>query len=311
MKILVTGGAGFIGSHVVDAFVEEGHDVVVLDNLSSGLKENISEKATLYEADYVTGDLVTLFQKEKFDVVCHHAAQIDVRFSFRDPVEDVRINVLGGVRLLECCEKYGVKKVLFSSTGGAIYGEQEFFPATEEHPIRPCSPYGLDKYLLENYLHYYHRKGAFDVISLRYANVYGPRQNPHGEAGVVAIFLDKLLNGEVATINGDGKQKRDFIFVKDIAAANIKALELTGDHVINLGTELETDIVTIYELIAQSLGCDKAAIHAPAKEGEQLRSVITFKKAKEVLGWSPTVSLEQGIPETVNWFAAKYEKLSK
>ncbi len=310
MKILVTGGAGFIGSHVTDAFLKEGHEVVVLDNLSSGLKENIPPQAKFYQTDYVTGDLETIFRKEKPDVLCHHAAQIDVRFSFLNPVEDVRINVLGGVRLLEACEKFKVKKVIFASTGGAIYGEQESFPASEEHPIRPCSPYGLDKYLLENYLHYYYRKGAFDSVCLRYANVYGPRQNPHGEAGVVAIFINNLLSGKTPVINGDGKQKRDFVFVKDIATANVAALKLKGDYVLNIGSEKETDIVTLYSLIARKLGVEKKATHGPKKEGEQLRSVITYAKAKKLLGWSPTVSFEKGIEQTVDWFLAKHPKLS-
>lgn len=309
MKILVTGGAGFIGSHVVDAFLKEGHSVVVLDNFSTGKKINLPDKVMLYETDYVGADLDPIFKKEKFDVVCHHAAQIDVRFSYKNPVEDVRINVLGGVRLLDACEKYGIKKFLFASTGGAIYGEQEAFPATEDHPIRPCSPYGLDKFLFENYLHYYHRKGTFETVSLRYANVYGPRQNPHGEAGVVAIFIDKLLNNETPIINGDGRQKRDFIYVKDIASANVAALKLTGDHVLNLGTELETDIVQLYDLIEKNMNTGIKASFGPAKEGEQLRSVITFQKAKEVLGWQPTVSLENGIAETVSWFAQNYEKI--
>ncbi len=311
MKILVTGGAGFIGSHVVDAFLEAGHDVVVLDNLSSGKMVNLPKEVKVYEVDYVTGDLDAIFEKENIDVVSHHAAQIDVRFSFRDPVEDVRINVLGGVRLLEACEKNKVKQVLFASTGGAIYGEQDTFPADEKHAIRPCSPYGLDKYLLENYLQYYQRKGAFDVVALRYSNVYGPRQNPHGEAGVVAIFLDHLLDGKLATINGDGRQKRDFVFVKDIATANVAALKLTGSHVINLGTDTETDIVELYELITQSLKVDLKALHGPAKEGEQLRSVITYQLAEKLLDWKHSVSLKEGIDQTVSWFAERHKGLSK
>lgn len=311
MKILVTGGAGFIGSHVADAFINAGHHVVVLDNLSSGLRVNLPQDALFYEEDFVTGNLEALFKKEKFDVVCHHAAQIDVRFSFRKPVEDIRINVLGGVRLLEACEKFKIKKFLFASTGGAIYGEQDIFPADESHPIRPCSPYGLDKFLFENYLHYYYRKGSFDVVSLRYANVYGPRQNPHGEAGVVAIFIDKLLLNETPIINGDGKQKRDFVYVKDIAAANIAALNLKGDYVLNLGTEKEIDINQLYHLIAAAMNTHKKAAHGPAKEGEQRRSVITYQQANKVLGWKPTVDIEKGIRETVSWFIEKSGKMPK
>lgn len=308
MKILVTGGAGFIGSSVVESYLQAGHEVAILDNLSTGMKANIPKEAQFHELDLVSGDLDSLFQKEKFDVVNHHAAQIDVRVSFKEPSKDVLINLFGGTRLLECCEKYKIKKFIFSSTGGAIYGEQVHFPASEEHPIQPCSPYGLDKYLFEHYLTYYNRRGLFDTISLRYANVYGPRQNPHGEAGVVAIFIEHLLGNKIPTINGDGKQTRDFIYVGDIASANLKALDLTGAVTLNLGTGIETDINTIYQLIAKSMGNELQAKHGPAKSGEQMRSVITFDKAEKLLGWRPQMSLKEGIPKTVAWFTSNCEK---
>lgn len=305
MKILITGGAGFIGSHVADRFIEAGHEAVILDDLSTGIREYVPDQAPFYKEDLVSGDLEKIFKKHDFDAVSHHAAQIDVRTSVREPSRDAMINVYGGVRLLELCEKYGIKKFLFASTGGAIYGEQEAFPATEEHPIRPCSPYGLDKYLFENYLSYYQRRGVFDVVSLRYANVYGPRQNPHGEAGVVAIFIDKLLGSQTPVINGDGKQTRDFISVYDIAAGNIAALNLTGAHVINLGTGIETDINQIYELVAKSMGSRVQAEHGPAKDGEQRRSVISNEKAARLLNWAPEISLGDGIQQTVDWFSSK------
>jgi len=311
MKILVTGGAGFIASHVADTYIEAGHEVVILDNLSTGVKDFIPKKATFYEMDIVTSNLEEIFKKEKIDAVNHHAAQIDVRTSVREPSKDVLINVVGGVRLLELCEKYQIQKFIFASTGGAIYGEQVSFPASEDHPIRPCSPYGLDKYLFENYLLYYQRRGCFDTTVLRYANVYGPRQNPHGEAGVVAIFIDRLLENKTPVINGDGLQTRDFVCVLDIAAANMAALNLTGSHTINLGTSLETDINTVYQCVAKSFGSQIKATHGPAKEGEQSRSVITNILAKELLSWSPQISLEEGIGQTVDWFAENSSKVNK
>lgn len=304
MKILVTGGAGFIGSHVADRFLATGHEVVVVDDLSTGNKQNFSPKIPLKVLDIVDGDLEAIFRKEKFDVVNHHAAQIDVRASVKDPTKDARINLVGGIRLLELCEKYRVKKFIFASTGGAIYGEQERFPAGEDHPTRPCSPYGLSKLCFEMYLASYAQRGAFDAVALRYSNVYGPRQNPHGEAGVVAIFINALMEKRTPTINGDGGQTRDFVYVGDVAEANLAALKLSGQQMINIGTAKETDINTLYQIIAKSMGASTRAEHGPEKPGEQRRSVITYDKARKVLGWKPQVSVEAGIQKTVEWFRA-------
>jgi UDP-glucose 4-epimerase len=223
VKILVTGGAGFIGSHIADAYVQQGHDVVILDDLSSGSKGNINPGATFVHLDIRDKGVADLFRSEQFDVVNHHAAQMDVRRSVSDPQYDASINVLGGLNILENASRHKVKKVIFSSTGGAIYGEQDYFPADELHPLRPLSPYGITKLCTEKYLFYYKEVHGMDHVVLRYANVYGPRQNPHGEAGVVAIFASKLLRGEQPVINGDGKQTRDYTFVGDVVKANLAA----------------------------------------------------------------------------------------
>jgi UDP-glucose 4-epimerase len=230
LNILITGGAGFIASHISDAYVAEGHHVVVVDDLLGGVRANLNPKAVFYQLDIRSEKLEDIFRKEHIDVVSHHAAQMDVRKSVSDPKFDASVNVLGGLNVFECAKKYGVKKIIFSSTGGAIYGEQDFFPADEEHPLRPLSPYGITKLCTEKYLFYYKQTYGIDNVVLRYANVYGPRQNPHGEAGVVAIFCDKLLKGEEPVINGDGKQTRDYVFVADIVKANVLALHASGSN---------------------------------------------------------------------------------
>jgi UDP-glucose 4-epimerase len=224
MKILVTGGAGFIGSHVVDAYLELGHEVVVVDNLSSGSIENLNPKAKFYKMDIRDSDIEDLFKNEKPDIVNHHAAQMDVRKSVEDPIYDADVNIIGSLNLLQNCIRYGVKKFIFASTGGAIYGEQDYFPADEEHPTRPLSPYGVAKLTVEKYLYFYKEVHGLNYVVLRYANIYGPRQNPHGEAGVVAIFTSKMLKGEQPVINGDGFQTRDYTFVGDVVRANVLAL---------------------------------------------------------------------------------------
>jgi len=235
MKILVTGGAGFIGSHVVDAYLELGHEVVVVDNLSSGSIENLNPKAKFYEMDIRDSDIEDLFKNEKPDVVNHHAAQMDVRKSVEDPIYDADVNIIGSLNLLQNCIKYGVKKFIFASTGGAIYGEQDYFPADEEHPTRPLSPYGVAKLTVEKYLYFYKEVHGLNYVVLRYANIYGPRQNPHGEAGVVAIFTSKMLKGEQPVINGDGFQTRDYTFVGDVVRANVLALSYEKSDVFNIG----------------------------------------------------------------------------
>ncbi len=305
MKILVTGGAGFIGSHIVDSLIEKGHDVVVLDDLSSGSVKNLPRKIRFIKLDVRSNNVCTLFLEEQFDAVFHLAAQMDVRKSVDDPKFDASVNIIGGLNILECCVRHNVKKVIFASTGGAIYGEQDYFPADEKHPLRPLSPYGVAKLSYEQYLFYYKEVYGIDYVSLRFANIYGPRQNPHGEAGVVAIFTTKFLNGDQPVINGDGKQTRDYVYVGDIVDANLLALEYPETGIFNLGTGVEADVNTLYRTLRDLTGVECEEIHGPAKKGEQQRSVLDYSHAKKVLGWAPKVDLEQGLKKTVEYFKSQ------
>lgn len=305
MKILVTGGAGFIGSHLVDGFIAKGHDVVVVDNLVSGQMENLNPKAKFYLMDIRAETIDKVFEAEKFDVLCHQAAQMDVRKSVADPIFDADVNVKGTLNLLQNCVKHGVKKVLFASTGGAIYGEQDFFPADESHPTRPLSPYGITKHTVEKYLFFYAEQYGLKYAITRYANVYGPRQSPHGEAGVVAIFTSRLLAGEQPVINGDGGQTRDYVYVGDVARANLLALEHPQNDIFNVGTSIENDVNALFNILNAATGGHAEEKHGPGMPGEQRRSVIAYDKAKTVLGWTPQVMLEEGLNNTVDFFKAK------
>ncbi len=305
MKILVTGGAGFIASHVTDAYINAGHSVVIIDNLSMGLKENINPKAKFYQLDIRDEKVKDIFEQEKFDVVNHHAAQMDVRKSVDDPMFDASVNVVGVLNLLENCKKFGVKKFIFASTGGAIYGEQDYFPADENHPVRPLSPYGITKLATEKYLFYYEQVFGLPYVVLRYANVYGPRQNPHGEAGVVAIFAKKMLEGGQPQINGDGKQTRDYVFVSDVVRANLLALNYGKSDIFNIGTGIETDVNLLFNEIKKLTNSKCDELHAPAKLGEQLRSVLDTKKIEKELSWKPKYSIEEGLRLTVEFFKNK------
>ncbi len=309
MKILVTGGAGFIGSHIVDAYIREGHTVVVVDDLSSGRQENLHPKAVFYRLDIRDTKVEQVFRDHAIDVVNHHAAQMDVRRSVADPQFDASVNVLGGLNLFEGARKHGVGKFIFSSTGGAIYGEQDYFPADEEHPTRPLSPYGISKLSTEKYLFFYKETYGTQFVVLRYANVYGPRQNPHGEAGVVAIFAAKLLKGEQPVINGDGKQTRDYTYVGDVVRANVLALHAKHSDTFNVGTGVETDVNVLFRKLAEVLNPSAQETHGPAKPGEQKRSVISFKKIHRELGWSPTVPLEEGLRLTAEYFRKEHQGL--
>jgi UDP-glucose 4-epimerase len=309
MKVLVTGAAGFIGSHVADAFIERGNDVVILDNLTSGKHENINPKATFVQGDITDEKLVRqLFAEHKFDIVNHHAAQLDVRKSVSDPIFDAHQNIIGTLTLLEAAREQGrLKRFMFASTGGAIYGEQDYFPADEKHPARPISPYGITKRSVELYLHYYQQIFGIEYVSFRYTNVYGPRQNAHGEAGVVAIFINKLLAGEQATIHGEGKQTRDYVYVGDVVRAHMLAVEkLNGSDIFNVSTAKETDVNRIFEVLSHhTTGGEAKAHHGPAKAGEQMRSVCSYQHINEVLGWEPKVELMDGLQETVASFQAQ------
>lgn len=305
MNILVTGGAGFIGSNVADAFIENGHSVIIIDDFSSGRDENVNPKAKVYRMDIRDAGVEKILRDEKIVVMCHHAAQMDVRRSVSDPQFDASVNVLGFLNLMEAGRKHGLKKVIFSSTGGAIYGEQDHFPADESHATRPLSPYGITKLVTEKYLFFYKEVYGIEHVILRYANIYGPRQNPHGEAGVVAIFASKMLKGEQPVINGDGKQTRDYVFVGDVVKANLLALPYKGSNIFNIGTGIETDVNQLFRHIKNHTGSTCAEEHAPAKAGEQMRSVISSKKIHVELGWTPTVTIEEGLKRTVEYFKNK------
>jgi UDP-glucose 4-epimerase len=304
VKVLVTGGAGFIGSHVTDVFLDAGHEVWALDDLSSGRRENLRPQVRLVVADIRSPEAARMVEAERFDVLCHLAAQMDVRRSVTDPRFDADVNVAGFLNLLEAARKAGLRKVVFSSTGGAIYGEQDVYPAPESHPTRPVSPYGVSKASGELYLGYYRAQYGLRSTALRYANVYGPRQNSHGEAGVVAIFSERLLKGETCTVNGTGEQTRDFVFGPDVARANLLAATGDVEGPVNVGTGIETDVNRVYALLARAAGVERPAQHAPAKPGEQMRSSVDPSRAAKVLGWRPTVALEEGLRRTVDWFRA-------
>lgn len=298
MKILVTGGAGFIASHIADKFIEEGHEVVILDDLSTGFERNINPKAKLVKLNIVDENVSNLFEEEKFDVVNHHAAQMDVRRSVIDPVFDANTNILGTINLLQNSVKHGVNKFMFASTGGAVYGEQECFPADEDHPTNPVSPYGISKLSVEKYLYFYFNEHKLNYTILRYANIYGPRQNPFGEAGVVAIFSTKLFKGEQPIINGTGEQTRDYVFVKDVVKANILTLADEESDIYNVGTGIETNVNELYNMLNEIVGNGQEEKHGPSAAGEQLRSVITSQKLFDKFNWKPSTTLIDGLKET-------------
>ena len=306
MKILVTGGAGFIASQIVDAFIDEGHEVVVLDDLSTGFEENINPKAKFVRLNINDHKVSSLFEKEKFDVVNHHAAQMDVRKSVADPLFDANTNILGTINLLQNSVKFGVKKFLFSSTGGAVYGEQEYFPADENHPTHPVSPYGITKLCVEKYLFYYGGEYNLNYTVLRYANIYGPRQNPFGEAGVVAIFCTKLLKGEQPIINGTGKQTRDYVFVQDVVKANLLILSDDKSDIYNIGTGNETNVNELFSFLKDIVNNECEEKHGPAPAGEQMRSVISSEKFFNNFNWRPSTKLKDGLKETVKYFKDKF-----
>jgi UDP-glucose 4-epimerase len=305
MKILVTGGAGFIGSHLTEALLAQSHEVHVLDNLYSGLRSNVPAGVPFHELDIQAPEVRELFARERYEVVYHQAAQMDVRLSVADPLFDARVNILGSLNLIESGLRSGLKKFIFASSGGAGYGEQDYFPADEAHPIRPISPYGITKVTVERYLFYYNQVQGLPYVSLRYANVYGPRQSPHGEAGVVAIFARRMLQGQQPFINGDGLQTRDFVFVQDVVNANLKALHHANSGCYNVGTGVETDIVTLFRHLNAAMDNRFAQTHQEGKAGEQRRSVLSWDLIAREMGWQPEVKFEEGLRETLEWFRSQ------
>ncbi len=298
-KILVTGGAGFIGSHVVELYVKAGHDVVVVDNLSTGFRENVHAKARLVEMDLRSAELDGVFEREKPSIVNHLAAQMDVRRSLEDPMFDAETNVLGALRLLDCCTRHGVEKLIYAGTGGAVYGEPEVLPASEETPIHPLCPYGVSKYTVEQYIRMYKRVLGLPYTILRFPNVYGPRQNPKGEAGVCAIFIRMMLEGERPTLYGNGTPLRDFVYVEDIARANVLALDKGEGETINLGSGRGTSVREVFETLKALMSFAQDPVLEPLRTGEVDRIYTTGDKAAEILGWKPALDLREGLRRTV------------
>jgi len=304
MRILVTGGAGFIGSHVADRYINDGHRVIVVDNLTTGKLEHLNPRVQFYQLDIRDQGMEEIFAREKPEVVNHHAAQIDVRKSVMDPLFDAGVNILGMLHLLEKALKHGVSRFLFASSGGAIYGDQpeNDEPASEELPFRPMSPYGVAKATGELYLNYYKIVYGLEYVALRYGNVYGPRQDPFGEAGVVAIFTEKLLADGQPLINGDGLQTRDYVYVEDVAEANALALHPKVSGAFNIGTGVEKNVNELFLNLANVTGKSAREVHGPAKPGEQRRSVLNCARARTGLSWKAQVSFEEGLRRTVEYF---------
>ena len=298
-RALVTGGAGFIGSWIVDYLIEEGYKVVIIDNLSSGKIDNLNKRAKFYKGDIGSEEIREIFEKEKPDYVFHLAAEISVIKSIKDPLSNAKTNILATLNLLNCCVEYNVKKFIFSSTGGAIYGDGCKIPTPETEKEEPASPYGISKLSIEKYLQFYKNVHGLDFVSLRYSNVYGPRQDSKGEAGVVAIFIGKILSKEILTINGSGNQTRDYVYVEDIAKANLLALNLSGIY--NVSSGKETSVNEIFREIVEEMKVDIKEIHGPEIKGEQMRSCLSSEKLLNE-GWKVKHDLDLGIKKTIEYF---------
>ena len=303
MRALVTGGAGFIGSHITDALIDASHTVTVIDDLSRGRRAQVNPGAAFVELDIRSPDLATAFAAANPEVVFHAAAQMDVRESVRNPLHDADVNVVGTVNVLRAALDAGAHRVVFASSGGAIYGDADVIPTPESHPCRPASPYGTAKLCAEEYGGTFSRQAGLEFVALRYANVYGPRQDPHGEAGVVAIFATRLVQGEPVVINGDGTQTRDYVHVHDVVRANLAAVDGPAG-VYNIGTGVETDVNTLYRMLAAASGVEASAEHGPAKPGEQRRSCLDTSGTRERLGWSAAIGFDDGVRSTVEYFRA-------
>ena len=302
MRILVTGGAGFIGSHVSDALVEQGHNVAVLDNLSTGFRRNIPKEARFFEQNILEKEGVNrCFEEFKPEIVYHHAAQMDVRFSIEEPEFDAQTNILGTLHLILAAAETHVKKFIYISSGGAVYGEPDTLPVTEANSIKPECAYGITKHTPEHYLYLYKQLCALDYTVLRYANVYGPRQNPKGEAGVNAIFIAQMLEGKPPTIYGDGEQLRDYVFVSDIVKANLLALNKGSGQILNIGSGVGTSVNQIASILARLLAIHEAPVYAPARAGEIQNIYLDPTLAKNILGWETEISFEEGLRRTIEW----------
>ena len=306
MKIIITGGAGFIGSHIADRLIAKGAAVTVIDNLSTGFESNINASAKFIRADITDfKNIEKIFIDERPDIIYHLAAQIDVRKSVSDPMFDAQTNIMGTLNLINLSAAHKIKKFIFSSTGGAIYGDTDIRPTPESHPEWPLSPYGIAKLTADKFLNYYNEISGFKYVSLRYGNVYGPRQNPHGEAGVVAIFLNKMLKNEQPVINGDGEQTRDYVYVEDVVKANILALEnenIDKVGIYNVGTSVEISVNDLFKEINKNFDNKYEEVHGPAKLGEQKTSCLSYEKIKKDMNFIPKTDFSEGIKETYKWF---------
>ncbi|MDR3125094.1 MAG: NAD-dependent epimerase/dehydratase family protein [Endomicrobium sp.] len=309
MKVLVTGGAGFIGSNIVDALLGKKYSVVVIDNLSSGKKENVNKQSKFYKVDICDQKkMLDIFKQEKPQNVIHHAAQIDVRKSVADPVFDVNVNIIGSINILDACRQTKVKKIIFASSGGTIYGECKAVAPKEDSMPNPLSPYGIAKNSVENYIKFYSEIYGLEYTILRYGNVFGPRQDPYGEAGVVAIFAQRMLKNEDIMVFGDGKQMRDYVYVFDVVDANVKSLTKGKNEVINIGTSKTTSVNKLVEVMSKVSGYKKKTIHKPKREGEVFKSFLNINRARKVLGWTPKVNLNNGIKVTLEYFKERLNK---
>lgn len=300
MKILVTGGAGVIGSHIADRLLELGHEVVIVDDLSTGFSTNLNPHATFYKMNLLDCKLAEVFHQEQPDIVSHHAAQVDVRKALANPFFDAQQNIMASIRLIELCRKNEVKKFIFASTGGAIYGNPVHLPVGEDYPVRPLSPYGISKHAVELYLHSAYVNFGFNYTILRYANVYGPRQNSH--AGVISVFMELTLKGKSPTIFGDGSSTRDYVFVEDAVNANLLVLDAGDGQSYNIGTGCQTSLIELFSKLKVAIGTDMEAIYAPHRLGEVDKIALKYDKIQRDLGWSPSVSLEEGIERTIRYY---------
>jgi UDP-glucose 4-epimerase len=308
MRILVTGGAGFIASHVSDRLLSLGHEVTIVDNLSTGKRENLPEAAGFHEVDIRSADLDTAFSAAAPEVVIHHAAHIDVTRSVREPAYDASVNILGSLNLLDCCRTHGVRKIIYAGTGGALFGEPSYLPVDESHPVDPISPYGVSKHTVEHYLFAYRHNHGLEYTVLRYPNVYGPRQDPHGEAGVVAIFALQLLTGQQPVIFGDGTKTRDYCNVADIAEANVLALNSPLSGVYNLGRGIEVSDLQVFEAVRAAVGSETPPAFAPVRPGEVEHIALDASKAERELRWKWKVDLNEGVAGAVEFYRAVTEK---
>jgi UDP-glucose 4-epimerase len=306
MKVLVTGGAGFIGSNVVDKLINRDYEVAIIDDLSTGRLENLNERARFYKVDICSPELEGIFRKEMPEIVNHHAAQIDVRRSLDNPILDAQINIMGSLNLLGCCQKYGAKKVIYASTGGAIYGEPESLPASEDCSIKPLSPYGVNKYIVEKYLPLYRQNYNLDYTILRYGNVYGPRQDPHGEAGVVAMFIEGMLRGKRPIVFGDGEQTRDFVYVDDVVNANLFVLDDGDGGIFNIGTGHPTSVNELFKLLKEILKYNNQPLYGNERPGEIRNIYLDITRAQRNIGWRPEVGLEEGLVRTIRWLSERH-----